>query len=55
MDVIRNQIDKLIMCSDVDQLMAPEGNAREVYHSCFDEIIKTDDFIFDSRTKRPSE
>lgn len=43
------------MCSDVDQLMALEGNAREVYYSCFDEIIKTDDFIFDSRTKRPPE
>lgn len=53
--IIKEHVDKLIMCSNVDQLMALEGNAREVYYNCFDEIIKSDDFTFNCRTKRPPE
>jgi CRISPR-associated protein Cas1 len=44
-----------IACSEIDQLMALEGNAREIYYSCFDQMIKSDDFEFGSRTRRPPE
>lgn len=53
--IIKEHVDKLTMCYDVEQLMALEGNAREVYYNCFDEIIKSNDFTFNSRTKRPPE
>jgi len=52
---IRTHIDNLIACSEIDQLMALEGNAREIYYSCFDQMIKSDDFEFGSRTRRPPE
>ncbi len=52
---IRNHVENLTMCSDVEQLMALEGNARQIYYNCFDEMIKSADFKFDSRTKRPPE
>ncbi len=52
---IRNHVDSLILCSEVDQLMALEGNAREIYYSCFDRMIKSEHFQFVSRTKRPPE
>lgn len=37
----------------IAELMAFEGHARENYYTCFDEIIKNKDFIFEKRTKRP--
>lgn len=36
-----------------DELMAIEGNIRDIYYRSFDEILKSDEFSFDSRTKRP--
>ncbi|AJC73784.1 MAG: CRISPR-associated endonuclease Cas1 [Thermotoga sp. 50_1627] len=52
---IRNHVENLILCSEVNQLMALEGNAREIYYSCFDRMIKSEHFQFGSRTKRPPE
>lgn len=37
----------------IEELMACEGHAREIYYSCFDDIIQNKDFIFDKRTKQP--
>lgn len=37
----------------VEELMAIEGNIRDVYYSSFDEIIKSDEFEFGVRSKRP--
>lgn len=36
-----------------EALMALEGNAREVYYSAFDIILKQDGFAFSKRTRRP--
>lgn len=37
----------------IEQLMAVEGNMREVYYKGFDIILDNPDFIFETRTKRP--
>lgn len=37
----------------IEELMAYEGHSREKYYSCFDEIIRNPDFVFEKRTKRP--
>lgn len=55
MQIIDEHINKLTMCSNVEQLMALEGNAREIYYGCFDEVIKPEELQFGSRTKRPPE
>lgn len=38
-----------------EELMALEGNIRDIYYRSFGKIIKSDDFIFESRSKRPPE
>lgn len=38
---------------DIEELMAYEGNIREEYYRCFNNIIKKPDFLFKSRSKRP--
>lgn len=37
----------------VDEVMAIEGNVRDIYYRCFDEILRNEDFRFQHRTKRP--
>lgn len=37
----------------IEELMAIEGNAREVYYKCFDKIINKQEFLFEKRSKRP--
>lgn len=44
---------KIAMQKGVEELMAIEGNIRDRYYAAFNEIIKDDDFSFDTRTKRP--
>ena len=44
---------KLYKCSDIDELMALEGNVRLHYYPEFDIILKNPDFVFEIRTKRP--
>ncbi|NLG86298.1 MAG: type I-B CRISPR-associated endonuclease Cas1 [Firmicutes bacterium] len=41
--------------SQVDQLMAIEGNIREQYYSAFDSILENTDFMFEKRSRRPPE
>ncbi|HQL67289.1 MAG TPA: type I-B CRISPR-associated endonuclease Cas1b [Caldisericia bacterium] len=38
---------------DIDQLMAIEGNIREIYYNAFDYIVDDENFSMDERTKRP--
>ncbi|WP_340084429.1 type I-B CRISPR-associated endonuclease Cas1b [Siminovitchia sp. FSL H7-0308] len=45
--------EHLIQAQTIEELMASEGHAREVYYSCFDDIIQNKDFVFDKRTKQP--
>ncbi|APM39056.1 type I-B CRISPR-associated endonuclease Cas1b [Clostridium kluyveri] len=37
----------------IEQLMALEGNIREKYYTCFNKIIKNEEFKFRGRSKRP--
>lgn len=39
--------------NSIEELMALEGNAKNYYYSAFDEIIKSSDFSFIKRTRRP--
>lgn len=45
--------DKLDIKMDIEQMMAIEGNIREVYYGAFDDILENSTFSFDVRTKRP--
>jgi len=47
---LKRKIDHL---KNINKLMATEGNARDIYYKCFDEIINNDDFKFQKRSKRP--
>lgn len=49
-DKLQTKLDEQ---SDVEQLMAIEGNIREQYYKAFDIIIEDEDFCFESRTKKP--
>jgi len=40
-------------CSNINELMAIEGNIREQYYNCFDEILDNKHFVFEERTRRP--
>lgn len=54
---IENNINSLHQrihsCKDISELMAIEGNVREIYYRGFDIIIDNDDFKFEQRTRRP--
>ncbi|ACZ43325.1 CRISPR-associated protein Cas1 [Thermobaculum terrenum ATCC BAA-798] len=42
-------------CRTTSELMAVEGRCREAYYGCWDEIFRSDEFSFGSRTRRPPE
>ncbi len=47
-------LDSLIQeLTDISELMAAEGNARENYYGAFDRILNNPDFIFEKRSRRP--
>jgi CRISPR-associated protein Cas1 len=45
--------ERIPACQDNTQLMAIEGNLRDVYYSTFNSIIGKDDFEFKGRNRRP--
>jgi len=50
--VLKGQLIKATSC---EEIMALEGNIRDIYYRSFKKIVKSDDFTFESRTKRPPE
>jgi CRISPR-associated protein Cas1 len=44
---------RLSVQGNTNELMAIEGNVRDIYYRCFDAIIATDGFAFGERSKRP--
>ena len=52
-DEILNLHDSLKNQESIEQMMAIEGNIREIYYSAFDKILENKDFKFDRRSKRP--
>lgn len=48
--LFRAQVDST---SDIESLMAIEGNAREAYYSSFNSIMNEPTFKYDKRTRRP--
>ena len=50
---INDLMEKINEIETIAELMAFEGNTRELYYSCFDEIINNKDFVFEKRSKRP--
>ena len=55
LDDIVERIENLSIdnVGDINELMAIEGNIKQLYYSGFDRILKDEDFAFDKRTKRP--
>lgn len=45
--------DNAASCATIEELMAVEGNIRDAYYGCFDEIISDENFVFKARSKRP--
>jgi len=39
--------------TSISELMALEGNAREIYYGAFDRILNNPDFTFEKRSRRP--
>lgn len=52
---IENFAAKLNGTYNIPELMAYEGNIREIYYKSFDCILEAQDFIFGERSKRPPE
>ncbi|MBU5425329.1 type I-B CRISPR-associated endonuclease Cas1b [Tissierella pigra] len=50
---IENKIEKMKDANSIEHLMALEGNIRDEYYGCFNQIIKNPDFEFRIRSKRP--
>jgi CRISPR-associated protein Cas1 len=52
-ELIQTNIEKMDSVNTIEQLMAYEGNIRDMYYTCFNKIIKNEDFRFTVRSKRP--
>ncbi|MEO0181732.1 MAG: type I-B CRISPR-associated endonuclease Cas1b [candidate division WOR-3 bacterium] len=52
-EAIGELLNRINEPQDTEELMALEGNAREIYYTAFDEIIAQEGFEFESRTRRP--
>lgn len=50
---ITSLYEKIKNCEDISELMAIEGNIRDLYYKAFDTIIDNKDFVFIQRTRRP--
>lgn len=52
-DAISGYIDALNRAPSVNDMMLLEAKARQLYYTCFNQILETSDFQFEKRTKRP--
>ncbi|AEH51738.1 type I-B CRISPR-associated endonuclease Cas1b [Pseudothermotoga thermarum] len=52
---IQEHLSLIDKCDSIEQLMAIEGNVKEIYYSCFDKILQGSDFVFERRTRQPPE
>lgn len=50
---IKNLEGSLPYQRSIDELMAIEGNIRDIYYQCFNKIINSEDFQFGERSRRP--
>ncbi len=50
---IERLLNEISNYSEIEQIMAIEGQIKETYYESFDKIVLNDDFSFDSRTRRP--
>ena len=51
--IILNFAEQIDYADSIENLMALEGNIRDQYYKCFNEIIDKDDFAFNGRNRRP--
>lgn len=54
-EALSEKLHALDRCDTIEELMAVEGNAREIYYESFDEIITVEEFEFERRSRRPPE
>lgn len=57
---VQDQVDRITPVhalvaeqSGIEELMAKEGEARQIYYEAFDTILENPDFTFDKRSRRP--
>lgn len=50
---INSLVNRIKECKSTVELMAIEGNIRDIYYKAFDVIIDNKDFLFQNRTRRP--
>lgn len=50
---IRFLVNKIDNCNTIEELMAIEGNIRDVYYITFNKIIDKENFAFHGRNRRP--
>ena len=46
---------KIKAATSMEELLMLEAGVRKLYYSCFDHFIKRSDFVFNKRSKRPSQ
>jgi len=52
-DLISNNIEKVNLCNNVDEIRGIEGETARMYFRTFGQMIRKDGFIFNGRSKRP--
>jgi len=50
---IENMENRISSQKSIDELMAIEGNIREIYYHSFNKIVKNEEFKFEERSRRP--
>jgi CRISPR-associated protein Cas1 len=50
---VSRKLEKMNQTETIEQLMALEGNIRDEYYSCYNDILKNNDFKFTVRSRRP--
>lgn len=53
LDTIESEKTKMERADKISELMGIEGNIRQIYYQSFNKIIKSEDFHFSKREKRP--
>ncbi len=50
---IRSLVSSIDLIESIDELMAIEGNIKDIYYRAFDFILRNTDFRFERRSRRP--
>ena len=53
LNAIKTAAGKIRQCADYEALLLLEASAHRAYYGCFDTMVRSDELVFDKRTRRP--